>query len=64
MRFVLQIEIGNDAMQTWSEIRRAVHKAVDRFAGSGFDPETDELGNKILDDNGNTVGSWKVVDDA
>jgi hypothetical protein len=63
MRFVLEIKLGNDAIQTWGDIRRTVCDAVEHAAGSATPPEGDERG-KVYDDNGNCVGSWKVVDDA
>lgn len=57
-----EIKLGNDAMQTWGDVRRAVRDAVEHMAGSECSPEGGERA-KIMDDNGNACGSWKVIDE-
>ncbi len=51
-RFELKIDLGNDAMQGGPDVARALRKVADRI-------EDDlEARGKILDDNGNTVGTY------
>lgn len=59
MKFKLEIELGNDAMQTPSDVRRALREiaATARFPVAG---EEDE--GRIGDENGNTVGRWEFVE--
>jgi hypothetical protein len=66
MRFQLEIELGNDAMQTAEDIQDALTKLVKsqrltRYVGSDRLSKID--GGKIMDENGNTVGKWEVVKD-
>jgi hypothetical protein len=63
MRFVLTLELGNDAMQTQGDIARALRAvvwgmSVERL-GTGRTPEIGDSG-PIRDVNGNRVGSWHV----
>jgi len=64
MKFTLEIELGNEAMQTPSQVGRAL-KYV---AGGLLDPDTrgeNKFGvyddGAIKDSNGNQVGSWVVT---
>ena len=59
MKFVLEIKLGNDAMQTWGDLARTVRDALEHARGSECPPEGGERG-KIMDDNGNAVGWWVV----
>ncbi len=52
-RFILEIELRNDAMRLDEDIARALHKYATRINESG--PE-----GKIMDINGNTVGHYEV----
>jgi hypothetical protein len=56
-RFTLEIEMGNDSMQTGGDIADALRKIADdcdtRRGGK------DESG-RIRDENGNTVGHWEI----
>lgn len=64
MRFTLEIELGNDAMQTWDDIRNAMRRTdfaimeetrgVTVSARVGLFP--------IRDLNGLTVGKWEVTE--
>lgn len=60
--FALTIRLANAAMQTSSDVAEALRKAADQV-----DEHADTLigwhgmSRGILDDNGNTVGSWRVV---
>lgn len=59
MKFVLQIELGNDAMMTRLDIARTLQKlATKLYASVGEAMEGD--GGALYDDNGNCVGGWHV----
>lgn len=51
-KFTLQINLGNEAMQTPEDVARELHAVADQMA-----LQTDEDGI-IIDPNGNTVGSF------
>lgn len=59
MKFTLTIELGNDAMQTYADIFRAIreHKPhlvpMSHVARPGYE-------KTIRDVNGNAVGKWEV----
>lgn len=63
-KFVLELEIGNDAMITSGDIARALAKVGKAIVA--------EYGQKrslrpvhsrtVRDDNGNTVGGWNIVE--
>lgn len=59
-KFKLEIELGNDAMRKTWEVGDAIesamaHQATDRL-------KVGDTG-RIMDINGNKVGSWKVVEE-
>jgi hypothetical protein len=67
MKFVLEIELGNDAMQHWAHVRKAIAGAIDpirlsRNAANLNRPHPGD-GGKIMDVNGNSVGQWAVTED-
>jgi hypothetical protein len=54
MKFTLEIEMGNDAMQDWTHVADALKQAArELYAGKG----------RIRDLNGNTVGHWRFEED-
>lgn len=57
--FVLKIELGNDAMQTDREIGQALVALGKKFT-TGRDGSEIRDSGKIMDANGNSVGSWEV----
>jgi hypothetical protein len=60
-RFVLSIDLENDAMQDQHDVAGALRKVADRLnksVSSNFGPYC--LEGKIQDRNGNTVGKWEV----
>lgn len=61
MRFVLTLELGNDAMQTASDIARALRETASKLVQGGYD-NVANVGDAgpIRDDNGNRVGGWHV----
>ncbi|MEK6794903.1 MAG: hypothetical protein AABZ39_09010 [Spirochaetota bacterium] len=54
--FRLQIELGNDAMQSRNDILVALKNVAIRIIGGEDD-------GKIMDENGNTVGNFKITED-
>jgi hypothetical protein len=61
MHFKMRIELENDAMQTMRDVSRALRELANRLERDG---EQGPGEGKIRDDNGNTVGSWAIEDDA
>ena len=57
-RFSLEIELGNDAMQTYADIARSVNLIFSDFSRRHEPAEDDE--GRIYDANGNRVGYWTV----
>lgn len=59
-KFKLEIELGNDAMRKAGEVGDAIERAMARRATDRF-----KVGDegRIMDVNGNKVGSWVVVSD-
>lgn len=58
MKFTLEIELGNEAMQTAEDVASKLRDIARRVDSCTFDSV--EGPYKILDTNGNTVGSWAV----
>jgi hypothetical protein len=67
MTFTLKIELGNEAMQTGTDIANALRELANHIddPNQHFDDPTDESGfdrnGRIRDLNGNTTGTWKVA---
>lgn len=59
-RIIIEIELGNDAMQSVGEVVDSVRKALVGQASSLFDPLRPHECGAIRDGNGNTVGKWEV----
>lgn len=60
MKFSLTIELGNNAMQTGSDIADALRGVV---SGIGCHDElTGCESARILDANGNSVGRWEATE--
>jgi hypothetical protein len=63
MKFVVEIELLNDAMQTADDVAQALYSIADGIVDiTGSDPlEAHEgLFRNVRDGNGNTVGIWQV----
>ena len=56
MKFTLEIELGNDAMQTEDDVARALKEVAKNIRNHGFDDATEG----IFDLNGNKVGEWRL----
>lgn len=60
MKFILAIELGNDAMQTQGDIARALIALGKQLrVCSAREPIAGDSGS-VRDDNGNRVGGWHV----
>ena len=62
MKFLLEIELGNDAMRIYPHLRAALRRVIEQMRESDSKPNEGD-GRKIMDANGNTVGKWEVIDD-
>ena len=58
MKFTLEIEMGNDAMQSYADIAVAVNRIFTDFRRRTEDVEDDA--GRIYDYNGNKVGTWSI----
>lgn len=58
MKFTLEIELGNDAMQSAED----VFDAIASFGDTNPTPFSGGESHIIRDRNGNKVGKWEVVD--
>jgi hypothetical protein len=58
MKFTLEIDLGNDAMQTGSDVAAALRRLAVKLSDSLFDEGADH--GRIMDLNGNKVGTWEV----
>lgn len=59
MKIKIQIETGNEAMQTGADVSRALIKHASAIAAD-VDSGIAVTGGKIMDVNGNSVGKWEV----
>jgi hypothetical protein len=59
MKLILRIDLGNEAMQTLHDVIRAMVACGNNFVGAD-DPLEDGDRARVMDLNGNTVGSWAV----
>jgi hypothetical protein len=59
MKLTLEIELGNDAMQTG---RDAINAIRDSFKGEEDLPLDPGVAGKLWDINGNIVGQWEVAE--
>jgi hypothetical protein len=64
MLFKLEIELGNESMQTPADVGEAIARTLanhGRAQGSMFDSFGTLDSGTMLDRNGNTVGRWEIV---
>lgn len=57
-KFMLTIEMGNDAMQRAEDVSDALQRLASYLDHEG--PEVMKMDGAIFDANGNTVGRWEV----
>lgn len=58
MKFQLEIELGNDAMQSAQD----VFDAIQHYGDTNPEPFKGGESSNIRDLNGNKVGKWEVVE--
>jgi hypothetical protein len=61
--FNLHIELGNEAMQTGTDISDALKKVAGRLWNYGDEDDIIGCRGAIMDMNGNKVGRWEVTGD-
>ena len=59
MKLVIEVELGNDALETSSEAALSIQTAL--LAQTPFESLEVGMCGTIRDGNGNTVGRWDVV---
>lgn len=59
MRLRIEIELGNDAMQTGSNVIESIVRS--RLSATGSEPFQEGEKGKLFDANGNNVGYWRVI---
>lgn len=60
-KFVVEIELGNDAMKTGNDVADAITRiasTIRHLEGPDLDPGARR--GSIMDPNGNKVGVWRV----
>ncbi|WP_433970432.1 hypothetical protein [Tunturiibacter gelidiferens] len=57
----LKIDLSNNALQDWSDVRRAIQSALAVSTYGNKAPEPHQSGN-ITDVHGKTVGKWEVLE--
>ncbi len=62
MKLTVEIELGNDAMQTNTDALALLQRAWHSRGGGSVRFKVGD-GGKFLDSNGNSVGYWKVKND-
>jgi hypothetical protein len=62
MKFTLEIELGNDAMQTFEDVRAAISKTLVHPVTNAFNEDVLSIGDThtLRDVAGNRVGKWGV----
>lgn len=64
LKFKVELDLGNEAMQTIGDLNRALQRAVVEYAREhGHDYQTHLVegdGGVLRDENGNRVGVWGV----
>lgn len=65
MKFTLQIEVGNDAVQGEGDVAQLLRNVATHLCagGSFFDFQGQARVGTVRDVNGNKVGRWEVIDD-
>lgn len=58
-KFILEIELGNDAMRVNADVVSALRRVANRIEMNEYSMEEDIV-RGIVDANGNTVGEFRV----
>lgn len=65
MELKLTIRTGNDAMQSGEDLAEALERAAKHVRYLGSEPLPEPVSaQRVLDRNGQTVGSWHIEEDA
>ena len=59
MKFTLEIELGNAAMRTAEDVAERLERTAKKLRENGL---IRNFYGRIGDRNGNTVGTWQVVE--
>lgn len=59
-RFTLEIRLGNDAMQTPSDVARALSDISHQLEAESSWDDAEAIKKRLTDINGNTVGWWEL----
>lgn len=64
MEFVIKIQTGNEAMQTYFDVCEALVKVASGLSRKYGDEEVTPsiVPRPIFDTNGNTIGIWQVIE--
>jgi len=66
MKLKIKIEFGNEAMSNLHDAGRSLDwlsRNLKNLHEQGYDLD-DPVGGFMMDDNGNTVGSWDIEDES
>lgn len=61
MKITIEIETGNAEMQSGADVCNAIVQKFAKISGAVDSGKVD--GGKIMDVNGNSVGTWEVEND-
>ena len=61
MKLIIEIELGNDAMQTGQHVARVLRDVARRVKAAYVSPIDRPDERRIRDENGNTIGTWRVI---
>ena len=59
MKIVIEVNMGNQAMQTYADVRRAIQCSLAVSTYGNEEPKEGD-GRRIFDLNGQSVGKWSV----
>lgn len=62
MKFTLEIELGNEEMSTYTDVASALRSTASRLEAVSTGQALGGHSGPIRDANGNTVGTWEVVE--
>ncbi len=60
MKFILRIDLGNEAMREPLDVADALREVQEKLATTKGTPLRVNEGGYIRDRNGNSVGEWRV----
>jgi hypothetical protein len=60
VHLTITVELGNDAMATYADVRRILARTAETMKAAGRTEPGDGDGGSERDENGNTVLRWEV----